>query len=107
MDNFFKINNDDFILDDYDKKSENKISPSHALTSEEVLSGWNEQAQSAQPTTSPLEAIKASGYLRENEITAAAKTLRAAALTYVAALAVSLANLLRLVLLVNGRNRRR
>lgn len=59
MDNFFKINNDDFILDDSDKKSENKISPSHALTSEEVLSGWNEQAQSAQPTTSPLEALKA------------------------------------------------
>lgn len=50
-----------------------------------------------------LEAIKASGYLRENEITAAAKTLRAAALTYVAALAVSLINLLRIVAMVNRR----
>lgn len=59
MDNFFKIN-DDFILDDEnDIKSKNKISPSHVLTSEEVLSGWGEQAQTAQPTTSPLEALKA------------------------------------------------
>lgn len=60
MDNFFKFDNDDFILvdDDY-VKAENKISPSHVLTSEEVLSGWDEQTTSAQPTTSPLEALKA------------------------------------------------
>lgn len=37
----------------------------------------------------------------------ARRVLSAAALTYVAALAVSLANLLRLFLLVSGRNRRR
>ena len=60
MDNFFKFDNDDFILvdDDY-VKTENKISPSHVLTSEEVLLGWDEQTASAQPTTSPLEALKA------------------------------------------------
>ena len=38
MSKFFKINNDEFIVDDDNKiKVENKISPSHALTSEEVL----------------------------------------------------------------------
>lgn len=42
----------------------------------------------------------------DEEIKGAKKVLRAAAMTYVAALAVSLANLLRLFLLVNRRNRR-
>lgn len=42
----------------------------------------------------------------DEEIRGAKKVLRAAAMTYVAALAVSLANLLRLFLLVNRRNRR-
>lgn len=42
----------------------------------------------------------------EAEIGGSKKVLRAAAMTYVAALAVSLANLLRLFLLVNRRNRR-
>lgn len=42
----------------------------------------------------------------EEEVKGAKKVLRAAAMTYVAALAVSLANLLRLFLLVNRRNRR-
>ena len=41
----------------------------------------------------------------ENEVKSARKVLTAAALTYVAALAVSLANLLRLVLIVNGSRR--
>ena len=41
----------------------------------------------------------------EDEVKGAKKVLRAAAMTYVAALAVSLANLLRLFLLVNRRNR--
>lgn len=61
MDNFFKINNDDFILNDEenDIKSENKISPSHVLTSEEVLAGWHEQADVTQASESPLEALKA------------------------------------------------
>jgi Zn-dependent membrane protease YugP len=40
------------------------------------------------------------------EVDGSKKVLRAAALTYVAALAVSLANLLRLMLIVNRRNRR-
>ena len=43
----------------------------------------------------------------EAEINGSKKVLRAAAMTYVAALAVSLANLLRLFLLVNRNNRRR
>lgn len=43
----------------------------------------------------------------ENEVNGSKKVLRAAAMTYVAALAVSLANLLRLFLLVNRRNNRR
>lgn len=43
----------------------------------------------------------------EEEVTGAKKVLRAAALTYVAALAVSLANLLRLFLMVNNNKRRR
>lgn len=41
----------------------------------------------------------------ENEVKQAKKVLTAAALTYVAALAVSLANLLRLIMIVNGRRR--
>ena len=45
--------------------------------------------------------------MSENEISGSKKVLRAAAMTYVAALAVSLANLLRLFLLVNRNNRRR
>ena len=43
----------------------------------------------------------------EAEISGSKKVLRAAAMTYVAALAVSLANLLRLFLMVNRRNNRR
>ena len=43
----------------------------------------------------------------ENEVNGSQKVLRAAAMTYVAALAVSLANLLRLFLMVNRNNRRR
>ena len=45
--------------------------------------------------------------MSENEISGSKMVLRAAAMTYVAALAVSLANLLRLFLLVNRNNRRR
>ena len=48
-----------------------------------------------------MDALKAGGRLSGDEITAAGRVLRAAALTYVAALAVSLANLLRFVSLVN------
>lgn len=53
-----------------------------------------------------MEAIEGSGLLYKDELPAAKKTLRAAALTYVAALAVSAAQLLRLILLVSGRRRR-
>ncbi|MBQ4136519.1 MAG: zinc metallopeptidase [Clostridia bacterium] len=48
-----------------------------------------------------MDALRSGGRLSGDEITAAGKVLRAAALTYVAALAVSLANLLRFVTLVN------
>ena len=43
------------------------------------------------------------GYMSDDDLKAAKKVLTAAALTYVAALAVSLANLLRLVIMVNRR----
>ena len=47
------------------------------------------------------------GYFGEEEADGARRVLRAAALTYVAALAVSLANLLRLFYIVSGRRGRR
>ena len=52
-----------------------------------------------------IETMENTG-MGEAEIGGSKKVLRAAAMTYVAALAVSLANLLRLFLLVNRRNRR-
>lgn len=53
-----------------------------------------------------VEALDASGTLSGDGLAASKKVLRAAALTYVAALFVSLANLLRLVIMVSGRDRR-
>lgn len=53
-----------------------------------------------------LRAIQESNVLTSNELTGAKKTLNAAAMTYVAAVAVSLAQLLRLIMLFGGRNRR-
>ncbi len=52
-----------------------------------------------------MQAIEQTGMLTEDEQTGARKTLRAAALTYVAALAVALAQLLRLIVLFGGRRR--
>ena len=52
-----------------------------------------------------MAAIKDGGLLTPEEQTGARRTLTAAAMTYVAALAVSLAQLLRLVLLFGGRRR--
>ena len=54
-----------------------------------------------------IEALRSSGSFAENEISSSKKVLTAAALTYVAALAVALAQLLRLVLIVGGSNDRR
>ena len=53
-----------------------------------------------------MEAIENGNILTVEEQTGAKRTLRAAALTYVAATAVALAQLLRLLLLFGGRNRR-
>lgn len=53
-----------------------------------------------------LRAIEDGEFLTEEELNGAKKTLRAAAMTYVAATAVSLAQLLRLILLFGGRRRR-
>lgn len=50
-----------------------------------------------------METLQTAGILSEEESVGAKRVLRAAALTYVAALAVSLAQLLRLVLLANRR----
>ena len=52
-----------------------------------------------------LAAIQDGGLLYDDEYPMAKKTLWAAAMTYVAALAVSLAQLLRLILLFGGRGR--
>ena len=52
-----------------------------------------------------LKALENSGYMSDDDLKSSKKVLTAAALTYVAALAVSLANLLRLIVLVNGRRR--
>lgn len=54
-----------------------------------------------------MNAIESAGLLTEEEQQGARKTLRAAAMTYVAATAVSLAQLLRLIVLFGGGNRRR
>ena len=53
-----------------------------------------------------MEAIEATGLLTEEEQRGASKTLKAAALTYVAATAVALAQLIRLIALFGGRRRR-
>ena len=54
-----------------------------------------------------IKAIDSYGILSRDELGDAKKVLSAAAMTYVAALAVSLMQLLRLVLIVSGSNRRR
>lgn len=54
-----------------------------------------------------LTAIEQGGMLSGEELQGAKKVLSAAAMTYVAALAVSITQLLRLMLLVNRRNNRR
>ena len=54
-----------------------------------------------------LEALSKGGILTSDELKGAKKVLTAAALTYVAALAVSLVQLLRYVLIAASRNRRR
>jgi len=52
-----------------------------------------------------MSAMKSTYILSDSELKGAKKVLSAAAMTYVAALAVSLAQLLRLVLIVGGRDR--
>ena len=54
-----------------------------------------------------LRVIESSNLLYPEEMEGARRTLRAAAMTYVAALAVSLMQLLRLIVLFGGRGRRR
>ncbi len=52
-----------------------------------------------------VEALERGGAVSQDEIGGVKKVLTAAALTYVAALAVSIANLLRILLIVGGRRR--
>ena len=54
-----------------------------------------------------LAVLRSSGMLNPDELKGAKQVLTAAALTYVAALLTSLLTLLRLLLLANGRGRRR
>ncbi len=54
-----------------------------------------------------MAAIRDAGLLTEEEQRGASKTLKAAAMTYVAATAVALAQLLRLIAIFGGRSRRR
>lgn len=58
-------------------------------------------------STRAVSALEQGGMLNSDELYGAKKVLRAAAFTYVAALAVSVASLLRLVLLFGGRGGRR
>lgn len=53
-----------------------------------------------------IQAIESGNILSDEEIRGARKTLKAAAMTYVAATAVALAQLLRLIVLFGGRRRR-
>ena len=53
-----------------------------------------------------VQAIRDAGILTQQELTGAKKTLKAAAMTYVAATAVALAQLLRLIVLFGGNRRR-
>jgi Zn-dependent membrane protease YugP len=52
-----------------------------------------------------MKALEATGYYTDEELDGARRVLRAAAMTYVAALAVSLLQILRLVILSNNRRR--
>lgn len=52
-----------------------------------------------------MDALEAEGYLERDEIAPAKKVLNAAALTYVAAAAVAMANLIRFIMLSRGRRR--
>ena len=54
-----------------------------------------------------MKALESGGYLQDEETAAAKKVLRAAAMTYVASLALSAAQFLRLILLYGGGRRRR
>ncbi len=54
-----------------------------------------------------IAALEGGNLMNDTELSGAKKVLRAAALTYVAALAVSLANLLRLLIIVGSNSRRR
>ena len=54
-----------------------------------------------------MQTIESIGILYGNELTGARRVLRAAAMTYVAALAVTLMQLLRLIIMVSSRDRRR
>ncbi len=60
MKNFDKSNTEDIILNfDSESNSDNKISPSHVLTSDEVLSGWNDTSTNiVSDGKSPLDALK-------------------------------------------------
>ena len=54
-----------------------------------------------------MEAIQSAGLLTDEEQKGAKKTLKAAAMTYVAATATALAQMLRLIIIFGGRGRRR
>ena len=54
-----------------------------------------------------LQTLDGLGILDSEELNGAKKVLRAAAMTYVAAMAVSLLQMLRMILLLNSRNNRR
>jgi Zn-dependent membrane protease YugP len=54
-----------------------------------------------------IAALDSSGMLTQDELVGARRVLSAAAMTYIAALLTSLLTLLRLLVIVNGRNNRR
>ena len=77
------------------------------LSQEEINALFSGMDLDDEPADATSDAGASEELLTPEEQRGAKKTLRAAAMTYVAAVAVSLAQLLRLILLFGGRGRRR
>ena len=78
----------------------------HFIQGVHNISGYSQSDYSANYGNASARAMKAlddGGILASDELHAARATLSAAAMTYVAALATSLASLLRLILIFNRR----
>ena len=84
-----------------------EIDEAFAAATEEAEEGSEEWQAAEAERDRALAALDASGYFTEEQMSQAQKVLRAAAMTYVAALATSMAQLLRLLAIFGGNSRRR